>query len=80
MPNRVAPVITDPGSADSGGSKVFTALIAATSARTTARPAARSRRNAASASTSGSSGTYVRSSAYAIAARGKLTPVVAWQR
>ena len=46
--------------AASGGSKVFTALIAATSERTTMRPTARSRKKAASASTSGSSGTAIR--------------------
>ena len=73
---------TGPCSADSGGSKVFTALNAATSARTTARPTARSRRNDGERLDLGQLG-HVRPVLRPCAvswSSGKLTPVVAWQR
>ena len=57
LPCRPAPVTSSPAIAVGGGSNVFSALNATMSSRATAWPTARSRRNAASASTSGSSGT-----------------------
>src|SRR6185437_6083317 len=57
LPRRSAPRTVVPVSEEIGGSKVLSAENAATSTRWTASPLARSVRNAASAVTSGSSGT-----------------------
>src|SRR3954453_199209 len=57
FPCRVAPVTVRPPSDVTGGSKVFSTLIDATSTRATTRPTAFSTRKSTSACTSGSSGT-----------------------
>lgn len=58
FPCRCTSSISNPTSDEIGGSYVFSALIAVMSARTKARSTARSRRNPANDSTSGSSGTH----------------------
>ena len=57
LPWRVTSSTRVPSSADTGGSKVFSALTWTTYALTMARSASRPLRSRASASTSGSSGT-----------------------
>ena len=57
LPCRVTSSTSVPSSAESGGSKVFSALNAATCTLTMARSVSRPRRSRARASTSGSSGT-----------------------